>query len=120
MFLVATSGLESFFQLVTVLIVFLFVLLICYITTRWIANYQKGMNFSKNIEFIESHRVTANKFLQIVKVGDKYLLIAVCKDTITMLTELQSDQIKLLEQKDVTPLDFKVILEKAKKLTTKK
>ena len=70
MFLLTSSGIDSFFQLVTVLIIFAVVLLMCYITTRWIANYQKGMNFSRNIEFIESHRVTANKFLQIVKVGD--------------------------------------------------
>jgi len=117
---VASSGMDSIFQLITVIFIFVFVLAITYFTTRWIVNYQKGLNLNQNIDLLETYKITVNKFLQIVKVGNKYILIAVCKDTITMLTEIPEDEIKHFEKSEVKTLNFKEILEKAKNLKNKK
>ena len=88
-----SSGWESFFQLVGILLVFLFVLALTYLVTKWIAGYQQGIVANKNIRVIETFRVSSNKFIQIIQVGEKYLAISVCKDTINVLTELTEEQL---------------------------
>lgn len=87
------SGWGSFFQLMGILLIFLFVLVITYLTTRWIAGYQQGMIKNKNVQVIETFRVTNNKFIQIIQVGKKYLVISVCKDTMNLLTELTEEEL---------------------------
>ena len=54
---------DSFFQLIGVLLIFLFVLAITYVTTRWIGQYQQGMMQNKNIQVVETFRVSNNKFI---------------------------------------------------------
>ncbi|MGN1179867.1 MAG: flagellar biosynthetic protein FliO [Suilimivivens sp.] len=110
---------DSYLQFITVLILFVFVLGITYMTTRWIANYQKGRAAGSNLEVIETMRVTGNKYLQIVRAGEKYLVIAVGKDEIHMLTELSGDELLLSKEPDARELDFKSILEKLKKQNAK-
>lgn len=116
------SGWESILQLVTVFIIFIFVLIVTYVTTRWIGNYQKTQLSNSNIQVIETYKVTNNKFLQIVKMGDKYIAIAICKDSITMLTEIDKDAIIVSEIKDSLNVNdsFKDLLEKAKQILPKK
>lgn len=87
------SGWESFFQLISVLLIFLFVLAVTYVTTRWIGKYQQGMMQNKNIQVIETFRVSSNKFIQIIQVGKKYLVISVCKDVVNILTELAEEEL---------------------------
>jgi flagellar protein FliO/FliZ len=116
------SGWESILQLITVFIIFVFVLVVTYLTTKWIGNYQKTQIFNHNFQVIETCRVTNNKFLQIVKIGDKYIAIAVCKDTITMLTEVDKDSIIISEVNNSLNVNdsFKDLLEKAKQILPKK
>ncbi len=68
------SGWGSFFQLIGVLLVFLFVLVITYATTRWIAGYQQGVMKNRNIQVIETFRVNNNKYIQVLQVGKKYMV----------------------------------------------
>jgi flagellar protein FliO/FliZ len=87
------SNWDSFFQLIGVLLIFLFVLAITYVTTRWIGQYQQGMMQNKNIQVVETFRVSNNKFIQIIQVGKKYLVISVCKDVVNILTELTEEDL---------------------------
>ena len=87
------SGLASVFRLIGVLLVFLFVLAVTYATTKWIAHYQQGIAANRNIQVIETFRITNNKFIQIIHVGERYLVISVCKDTINILTEITEDEL---------------------------
>lgn len=113
-----SSGWESFFQLIGILFIFLFVLVITYFTTKWIAGYQKGAMYNKNIKVIETFRVNNNKFIQIIQVGEKYLAISVCKDTINVLTELTEEQLTWRPSEEEKPAaktpDFQEIFEKLK------
>lgn len=92
------SGLDSFLQLIGVLLIFVFVLTLTYFTTRWIANYQKGQNHNKNLRIVETMRITNNKYIQIVEAGKEYLVIAVGKDEIHLLTKLSEEQLKVLPE----------------------
>ena len=51
-----------------------------------------------NLEVIETCRITSNKYLQIVRAGTKYLLIAIGKDEVHMLTELSEEELMLTDR----------------------
>lgn len=116
MFLTVSAAVNSIAQFVTVLLIFLFVLVVTYFTTRYIASIEKKRMVTGNMELLDALRISNNKYLQIVKVGSKYLCLAVCKDTVTMLVELEQEDIKEIEP-EIKPVDFQAILEKVKKKT---
>lgn len=117
----SNTGINSVAQFFTVLLIFIGVLALTYFSTKWIATYQKGKMFSNNITVIETYKITANKFLQIVKIGGKFFVIAIAKDSVTFLGELSEDDLTLPEVsgESISP-DFRSILEKAKKIKIKK
>ncbi|MBD5106492.1 MAG: flagellar biosynthetic protein FliO [Lachnospiraceae bacterium] len=117
MILTVSQGLNSIAQFFTVLFVFLFVCGITWLATRYIARLQQGAVASGNMELIEAFRIAPGKYIQIVKVGEKYLALAICKDTVTLLAELHEDEVKLPEKKEL--VSFKELLEKAIKRTDK-
>ncbi|MDD3367744.1 MAG: flagellar biosynthetic protein FliO [Lachnospiraceae bacterium] len=98
MILLAVNRVESVAQFLTVTVIFLFVLGITFLTSKWIAGYQKGLQLSGNIHVVETSRIANGKYIQIVQVGTKYLAIAVCKDTVTTLCELTEEELLSEEQ----------------------
>lgn len=107
---------EAFAQLLTLLVVFIFVLALTYFATRWVGNLQKNKMSGSNIQILETMRVTNSKYIQIVKIGKKCFAIAVCKDTVTYLCELDEDDlIYASESRKINTEGFKAILEKFKK-----
>ena len=95
--LLTTGGYNSFLDLITVLLIFVFVIAITLFTTKYIANYQKMQNAGKNIEVLETYRISQSKYIQIVKIGKKCVAIAVSKDTVTLLTTLEEEDVKFQE-----------------------
>ena len=110
---------DSYLQFLTVLVLFVFVLGITYVTTRWIANYQKGKTAGGNLEVVETLRITSNKYVQIVRAGNKYLVIAVGKDEVHMLAELSEEELLLVDARAGGDMNFGNILDKFKKLSRK-
>ncbi len=105
----ASAG--SYAQFITVLLIFVAVLGVTAWTTRWMANYQKQQSANENIEVIETTRIANNKYIQIIRAGEKYMVIAVCKDTVTMLGEISGEQLK--EGTPMQHLSFRELLDKA-------
>ena len=96
----AATSLDSFVQLITVLIIFVFVLILTYFTTRWMAGIQKGRSFNRNLKIIETISVGNNKMISIVEAGTKYIVVSIGKDEVNFLTELKEDELKDLSFKD--------------------
>ncbi len=88
-----SSRIEAFAQLLTLLIIFILVLAITYYVTRFVGNYQKNKLSGSNINILETMRIANNKYIQIVKIGSKVFAIAVAKDTVTYLCELDEDEL---------------------------
>ena len=110
-----SSGAESFSQFLTVIFVFLLVLALTYLTTRFVGSFQKSRAQNCNFEVIETYKITNGKYLQIVKVGGKYIVIGIGKNEITNICELDEDRLKLTEDDKAIPVDaFKNIMEKAR------
>ena len=120
-----SSSLESAIQLLGALLIFAFVLVITYFTAKWVGGYQKMSMCGKNLQIIESLKVAPNKFLCLVKAGKNYLVIAVGKDEVTLLTQLTEEQLSevpifdsyqgnVMSGKTVVAENFQEILEKVK------
>ncbi len=117
MILLTESGqVDSFVQFITVLLLFLVVLVITYVVTRWISGIQKTQMVGRNMEIVDTMRISSSKYLQIVRAGDKYLVIAVCKDTVTMLSEIPKESLIMQDSSQMNGYQpgFREILEKIK------
>ncbi len=114
--LALNSRLESFAQLLTIIIIFILVLAVTYFSTRWVGNFQKEKLSGNNVKILETMRISNSKYLQIVKVGTKCFVIAVCKDSITYLTDVNEEELFFQEnQAGLSSESFKSILDKFKK-----
>ena len=90
--ILAATSLDSFVQLITVLIIFVFVLILTYFTTRWMAGIQKGRSFNKNLRIIETISVGNNKMISIVEAGTNYIVVSIGKDDGNFLTDLKEEE----------------------------
>lgn len=108
------EGVRSVAQFLTVLVIFVFVLFLTYWTTRFAGNYKKQQMAGKNIQVMETVSISNSKYIQILKIGKKYMVIGVCKDNITYLCELKEEDLDF-SQNDGNGETFKSILEKFRK-----
>lgn len=106
---------DSYIQFITVLVLFVFVLAVTAFVTRWIGGYQKGRSACANMELVEALRLSNNKYVQIVRIGRKYLAVAVCKDTVTMLSEIPEEDLTFSEGTSGSAFTFKDVLTKIQK-----
>lgn len=119
--LLLNGSVENVLRLIAAIVVFFLVLMVTYFVTRWIGRYQQGISGSSNIVVLETFKVTQNKYLQVVKVGEAYLVIAICKDSITMLTRLEESELGSIPLKPEDKTDnFAEILARFKKPKSKK
>lgn len=88
------TGTDGYAQLITVLIVFVVVLAITAVVTKYIARIQKAQSSGSNIEVLETAQIAVGKYIQLVRLGDTYAAIAVCKDTVTMLCQIPKEQLE--------------------------
>jgi len=112
--LASGSNAQSFVQLITVLLIFALVLVITTLTTRFIGGYQRMQGKNRNLEIIESARVANNKYVQIIRTADKYIVIGVGKNEVSMLTEIDGDAlINISPESDASKASFADIINKA-------
>jgi len=117
-----TDGVNSIVQILTLSFIFVLVITIAMLATRWIVKYQRGVAVAYsnaasrigNIEVVETYRLTLDKYIQIVRVGEKYLAIGVGKNDVSVLTELHPDEISFVKEEAGTMPDFAGFLTKFK------
>ena len=115
MLLTISGEADSYIQFMTVLILFLLVLAVTYFVTKWMAGYQKSRISNANLEIVETIGLSNNKYVQIIRVGQKYLAVAICKDTVTMLTEIPEQDLVFSDGSVSKAMSFKDILDKVQK-----
>ncbi len=113
-----TNRFDSIVQLLTVVLIFIFVLALTYFVTKLSVGIQKGRMFSPNVEILETFRIAPTKYIQVVRIGEKYFSYVVCKDTVTLLGELTKDDISEFNKAETGKamnVSFKEIFDKLKK-----
>lgn len=88
---------NNILQLLCSIAVFVVILFVAFYVTKWIGNYQHVQMKNSNMEVIETMRIMNGKCIQIVRIAEEYIVIAVCKDTVTFLTKLDKDSIDELK-----------------------
>ncbi|MDY5806988.1 MAG: flagellar biosynthetic protein FliO [Lachnospira sp.] len=113
---VSTTRFEAFVQLITLVLIFALVLGLTYFVTRFVGNYQKNKLTGTNISVIETIRISSSKYIQLIQIGSRYFAIAVCKDTVTLIGEIEQNDLVLTDNTtQVQSESFKTILDKFKK-----
>ena len=97
----AQNSIQSLFELLGLILVFVIVLVVCYYTTRFVAGRQLVQKKMGNFEIVETFAIAQNKYLQLIRMGNKYVVISVAKDSITYITELEEEEVCQI-QKNVT------------------
>ena len=109
--IISTSS-NSIWKLLGLILLCAVIVVACYYTTRFIGRKSQGIQgggSGKNIRALETFRVTQNKYLQLIKCGDKYLLISVTKDNISLLSEIDGESL-LTESASGNHKSFKEII----------
>lgn len=88
------GGIKSVLKLIGLIILCILIIVASYYTTKFVGKKQLGRTAKSNFRSIDIFRISTNKYLQIVEIGERYFCIAVAKDTITVVGELSKDDIK--------------------------
>ena len=107
-----SSG-NSILQLLGLILVFVAILFAAFYVANWIGKTGMGVNLNRNISLVEVYRISQNQSIQIVKIADKYYALAISKEKVDLITEIEEDKLNF-EKKQMDVLDFKEILAKAK------
>lgn len=111
----STSTVKGIIQIFALIFIFVIVLILAYWSSKLTAKFQNKTMQNGNIEIIETIRVQNNKYIQILKIADKYVAVGIGKDEINFLCELDND--KIVRRKDglADKQNFQSILNKFKK-----
>ena len=117
--ILVSSSIESFVQLIGVLLIFVFVLVITYFTSKWMGNIQRGRLTSNNLRVLETIAIGNGKLICLIETGNVYLVVSVGKDNVHTLAQLTMDDLKdtsFLKDKEsgTTSDSFQEILAKVK------
>lgn len=113
-FVILSTRAESFAQFLTAILIFVFVVFITYFTTRFVGKIQKTQFGYRNFEPIESYRITNGKYLQLVRIGTKYVVLGIGKDSVNVVCEIPKEDVVELTDRGAMPDSFKDIIDKAK------
>lgn len=123
MFLTSTlSTIENVFQLLGLLVVFFLILAAAWFVTRWIGTANMQSQANTNISVIETYRLAPNKYIQIIRLGEKYIAVAVSKENIEYLTEIDEETLSLPSERErqfSSNVDFKDVFSKIRKKNEK-
>jgi len=117
-YLLLTSQFEGVAELVSLLVIFIIVIAITYFSTRFVGNFQKEKLGRGNVKILETLKVSNTKYIQIVRIGKKCFAIAVCKDSISYLCEVDEGDLQLNTDTYISKTSadsFKAIIDKFKK-----
>lgn len=109
-----SSSFDSIGQLIWLVVLLIIILAAAYYTSRFIAGIKLGQMKKSNFQVIDTYRVTPNKTLQIVKIGNKYVVISIGKDDIHFITELDESEVTIRENQQGEKQNFRQILDKLK------
>ena len=97
-------------ELIVLIIIFLLIIASCYYVTKFIGGKQLKQMKHSNFTVLDTYRVTQNKFLQLVRMGNQYVVIAVTKDTISVIAHLSEDEIIKPDTNSMQDVNFKHLL----------
>ncbi len=90
---ISDTRLSSIASLFGILAVCILVIAASYFVTRFIGGRQLSQQKNSNFKVVDTFHLAQNKDLMLIQVGKRYFVIAICKESVTMLSELAKDDI---------------------------
>lgn len=89
-----SSTFEGIVELLGLFAVFILILVLAYFTSRWIGK-QGGVIPARNpnMQVVETLKLSQTKYIQIIKVADKYIVMGISKDNMEYITEISKDEL---------------------------
>ena len=103
---------HDWLQLVGLVFILIIILFAAYYTSRLVGKFSLGQLKNSNFQVIDTYRISPNKFLQIVKVSNKFIVLSVSKDNIQFITELEESEVFIRDINNKENLSFKQIFDK--------
>lgn len=116
------STFAGIFKLIFLVIIFIVILVLSYLVTKWYANSGLIKNKTNNIEIKESFQLAPGKTISIVRIGEKYVALAQFKDNVVKLAELTEEELILNREVEISDSSFKDVFSnivKSRKKDTK-
>lgn len=116
------STFAGIFKLIFLVIIFIVILVLSYLVTKWYANSSLVKNKTNNIEIKESFQLAPGKTISIVRIGEKYVALAQFKDNVVKLAELTEEELILNRKVEISDSSFKDVFSnivKSRKKDTK-
>ena len=116
------STFAGIFKLIFLVIIFIVILVLSYLVTKWYANSGLVKNKTNNIEIKESLQLAPGKTISIVRIGEKYVALAQFKDNVVKLAELTEEELILNREVEISDSSFKDVFSnivKSRKKDTK-
>ena len=116
------STFAGIFKLIFLVIIFIVILVLSYLVTKWYANSGLVKNKTNTIEIKESFQLAPGKTISIVRIGEKYVALAQFKDNVVKLAELTEEELILNREVEISDSSFKDVFSnivKSRKKDTK-
>ncbi len=101
---------NNILQLIGLIIVFILILVVTYYTTKLVAGVKTGITKGGNFKVHETYRLSPNKYMQLIQIGTRYFVIAVSKDNINFLAELNEGEIFTADKNSTPNSNFSDII----------
>ena len=88
------SVINSVGTIVGMLVIFIIILAAAYYTAKFLGQKSGFAGPSRNLKVIETCRLAPDRYLQIVRAGNAYYLIAITRNSITKIAELPKETIE--------------------------
>lgn len=105
------STTNNLVQLLGLCLLLAVILFAAYYTSKFIGKMKLGQLKNSNFTVIDTYKIAPGKMLQIVKVGKKYLLISVAKDSINFIADLNETDLFLKESIQTEKKSFRQIID---------
>lgn len=109
-------------RLITFLILFLIIIGIAYLTTKFLGGKGRNLLDKKNLKIIEKISLGLDKSLFLINLENQYYVITVTKNNIQLIDKLNKDNVNIVEThylKDTGNSLFKDYLDKFKNKSSK-
>jgi flagellar protein FliO/FliZ len=103
---------DSLLQLIGLVFLLIIILIAAFYTSRFVGGMKLGQLKNSNFNVVDSYRLSQNKAIQIIKIGNKYVVVAIGKDTINYITELDEAEVIHREFNTKEKLSFKQLFDK--------
>lgn len=92
---------EYIFQIAWLILIFSLVIFLAYFVTKFVS--LKAINYSKsnNLEIIDRIAIGRDKYLYIIKAGNKYILIGTSGNYISRLKDLKEEELNITKKNKI-------------------